>query len=334
MKRYALLIIALLAAFAFSILVGSQAIPASRILQALSSGDGDPVIRQVILQIRLPRILLAALAGASLSIAGASFQSLLRNPLADPYILGVSSGAAMGSVASIALFGSRSPLVMGLCAFLASSVAIGIVYFLSARRGAEPDPDRMLLVGMAISSFAASGLILFLGRSAGNDARTILHWLIGDVSGRRLAEIGIFVPQILGLIIALFISSHRFNLLSLDSDVAASLGLNVRNQRRTGYLLASFLTSSVVSLSGSIGFVGLVVPHLGRMLFSSDCRVLFPVCGALGAVLLMSADAAGRVIFAPVEVPVGVITALLGSPVFVYILYVRRRAAFREPTGG
>lgn len=333
-KRVVVLSLTLMAACLLAICTGSQAIPYPQILHVLMGRASDPIVRQVVLQIRLPRVLLAAVAGGALSIAGASFQSLLRNPLADPYILGVSSGAAIGAVASLSIFGSSSLIAMGGSAFVASALAIGVVYLLSSRRGSEPDPDRMLLVGMAISSFSAAILIVFLGRSSGNDARTILHWLVGDVSGRRMGEIAVFLPVIFALVAALSLLAHRFNLLALDPDVASSLGLDVRTQRRAGYLLASFLTSSVVSLTGSIGFVGLVVPHLGRMLFSSDCRVLFPVSGLLGATLLVTADAIGRKIFAPAEIPVGVITALLGSPLFIYILASRRGTAFKGTGNG
>lgn len=328
MIRYFLLLAALIAAFIFALGTGSQPIPAMRILDVLLHPISGTIDYQVIMQIRLPRVLLAALAGAALSTSGAAFQSLMRNPLADPYILGVSSGAAIGAVASLTLLGSTSPGLIGICAFAASAVTIAIVYWLGAGGATgQSGNDRMLLVGMAVSSFSASVLILFLGRSTGNDARAILHWLIGDVGGRSLGDLLWVSPVALALIGALVLLSHRFNLLALDPDAAAALGLDLRRHRRTGYLLASFLTASVVSLAGSIGFVGLVVPHVGRALFSSDCRALFPVSAVLGAALLVFADAIGRRFFAPVEVPVGVITALIGSPLFVSILFSRRRAA-------
>ena len=334
MKRCTILGIAFLFSLVVAMFSGSQRIPPDRVLDVLLGRSADAVTRQIILDIRFPRVLLAGLAGAALAMAGASFQSLLRNPLADPYILGVSSGAAIGAVTSLSVFKAPSTITMGLCAFVAACVTIFIVHMLSTRRSGETDADRMLLVGMAFSSFSASMLILFLGRSSGNDARAILHWLIGDVSGKRLSEIAMLLPQIIVLMGILMLLSHRFNLLALDGDVAASLGLDVARQRRVGYLLASFLTASIVCLSGSIGFVGLVVPHLARLLFSSDCRRLFPISAVLGATLLMLADAIGRVAFAPFETPVGVITALLGAPVFIYILYSQRKRTLAERIDG
>lgn len=276
----------------------------------------------IILKLRLPRMLAGLMVGGALSLSGAVLQALLRNPLADPFILGVSSGAALGAV--LAILGGLSFTFLGGyaipgVAFLGALITIFLVYFLSRVEGRVPTTT-MLLSGVIVNSFF-SAIIMFLITATSNEKlHSVTFWLMGNL--------GFFTFQILGAIflylllggILLFYLAKDLNLLSLGEERAAELGVEVEKLKKISFLLTSLLTGAVVSVSGLIGFVGLIIPHLVRLLWGPDHRFLIPASAILGGLFLVGADLIARTIIAPGEIPVGVITALSGAPFFIYLL--------------
>jgi iron complex transport system permease protein len=274
--------------------------------------------RMIVLNLRLPRVLLALLVGAALSVAGAGFQALLRNPLADPYVLGVSSGAALGAILAMLAQPSSVLLTMG-AAFLGALVTVAAVYFLG-RRGGQLDSYTLLLAGVISASFF-SAVIMFLMTSLPNrDLRGMAFWLMGDLSSPLPVRLGWLMLVAWMVIGAIFTTSADLNLLSAGEREAMHLGVNVGRVKLVVYLGGSLLTALAVSVSGAIGYIGLLVPHVMRMLFGSDYRLLIPASALGGAIALIAADTLARTIIAPTELPVGAMTAIAGAPVFIYLL--------------
>ena len=277
--------------------------------------------QMIVFNIRLPRILMGVLVGASLSVAGAGFQALLRNPLADPYVLGVSSGAALGAILSLSFAGGPS-VTTPLAAFAGAVAAITMVYFLG-RRGGQLDSYTLLLAGIITASFL-SALILFLFTTlSGRDTRGMAFWLMGDLSSSSPIAAGWLFLVMLIAVGAIYTTAADLNLLLSGEQEAVHLGVDVPRVKLVVYLSASLLTGLAVAVSGAIGFVGLLVPHLIRLLFGSDYRVLIPATALGGAIVIVLADALARTIVAPTELPVGAMTAMAGAPLFLYLL--RRR---------
>jgi len=293
--------------------------------KALSSDYG-----MIVIEIRLPRILLAIVVGASLSVAGTSFQALLRNPLADPYVLGVSSGAALGAVLALIVEPHLAlplwllVLLTPFGAALGAAVTVAAVYLLGRRAG-QIDTATLLLGGIITGSFL-SAIIMFLLTTAGRDLHGMQFWLMGDLSTplqqtlRWVLGIGFFAAA--G---AIYTTASDLNLLLAGEKEAMHLGVDVRRVRLVVYIAASILTGLAVSVSGAIGYVGLLVPHVMRLLFGSDHRTLLPTAAFGGAIALVLADTLARTVVAPSELPVGAMTALAGAPLFIYLL--RRGAA-------
>jgi iron complex transport system permease protein len=287
--------------------------------------------RLIIFDIRLPRILLGTFVGASLSVAGASFQALLRNPLADPYVLGVSSGAGVGAITALvlephlALPAGIAALLTPLGAFLGALVTIIAVYFLGRRQG-EIDSNTLLLGGVITASFL-SALIMFLFSTVmGRDLHGTAFWLMGDLSTTQQPIVGWVVR--FGFLLAaaaIYTTASDLNLLLAGEKEAMHLGVDVKRVRLVVYVAASMLTGLAVSVSGAIGYVGLLVPHAMRLLFGSDHRMLIPTAALGGAIAVVIADTMARTVVAPAELPVGAISALIGAPFFIYLL--RRRFA-------
>jgi iron complex transport system permease protein len=288
-------------------------------LRDLLDPAGDAAV--TILRLRLPRLILAAIAGAALGAAGAVFQAVLRNPLADPYILGVSGGAALGAFA-VTVIGlpARLPLlpVRPIAAFTAAVLTVGFIFVLSSVGGRLASYP-MLLIGV-ITNTVYLALILFIETLV---ELTRLHglrlWMIGTIP---VEDYGVIAPAgvttALGiLLIAAF--GRDLNLMSAGEDAARALGVGVERTRAILVLLASLVTAAVVSVTGPIGFVGLIVPHLARILFGPDHRLLVPAAARCGAIFLAAADTVARTALSPTELPVGVITALLGGPLFLWI---------------
>jgi iron complex transport system permease protein len=285
----------------------------------------------IIFDIRLPRIFLGIFVGASLAVAGTSFQALLRNPLADPYVLGVSSGAAVGAIFGVmiephlALAPDVAVLLTPVGAFLGALITIAGVYLLGRRDG-EIDSTTLLLAGIITASFLNALIMLLLNLISGRDHGGMAFWLMGDLSTPLQGSLhwvlraGFFLAA--G---AIYTTASDLNLLLAGEKEAMHLGVDVPRVRIVVYVAASILTGLAVSVSGSIGYVGLLVPHVMRMIFGSDHRILIPAAAFGGAIAVVLADMLARTVAAPSELPVGAMTALAGAPLFIYLL--RRRLA-------
>ena len=280
--------------------------------------------RLIVFDLRLPRILLGILVGAALSVAGASFQALLRNPLADPYVLGVSSGAALGSILAL-IIAPGFALITPLGAFLGAIATIAGVYFLGRREG-QLDSTTLLLGGIISASFFSAIIMFLMTTLTGRDLRGMVFWLMGDLSTPVSAAMQwIFTVGVVAGIGAIYSTSADLNLLLTGEREATHLGVDVTRVKLVVYVSASILTGLAVSVSGAIGYVGLLVPHVMRMLFGSDYRLLIPTSAIGGAIAIVIADTLARTVIAPTELPVGAMTAMAGAPVFIYLL--RRRMA-------
>ncbi len=280
----------------------------------------------IILQMRMPRVALGFIVGASLSIAGAAFQGLLRNPLADPYTIGVSSGAALG--ATIAMFLQTSlnmtfQIGIPFFAFLGAIIALAFVYNL-ARVGNTVPVVTLLLAGVVISSFL-SAVISLLMLLAGENIRGIYFWLVGGLSLRNWSHVLMILPYIIAGSAAIMFWSRDLNVILLGEEEAANLGIEVEKVKKIMLVAASLITGAVVSVSGMIGFVGLIIPHTVRMIVGPDHRILIPTSALFGGIYLIWIDSLARTVMAPVEVPVGIITAFLGAPFFIYLLRSKRK---------
>jgi iron complex transport system permease protein len=304
-------------------LVGSEHLPASASLCALFSfGRSQCALTtdqfDILFQIRLPRILLAAAVGGSLATAGASYQALLRNPLAEPYLLGISNGAAVGTMVALVFFGANEwsrPLL----AFVGALLATLAVYRL-ARGRAGATPERLVLAGVIVTTFLSSVIVFVTTLMDATRIRSFTFWLLGDLSGtsKNLLPVAIAIA-IVGTVV-LAANARSLNLLMLGERDAFDLGVEVGKVRIVVFVVASLLVGSSVAASGSVGYVGLVVPHLARLSLGSDNRLSIPAAALGGALFVIVADTVARTIIAPRELPVGAITALIGAPLFIYLL--------------
>lgn len=280
----------------------------------------------IIFDIRLPRILLGIFVGASLSVAGASFQALLRNPLADPYVLGVSSGAAVGAIVSLIiephlpLPPEIAALFTPIGAFLGAALTVSGVYLLGRRQG-QIDSSTLLLAGIITASFLSAIIMLFMSTLTGGNYRGLAFWMMGDLS-TPLPPIEAWILR-LGFFLAagtIYTTAADLNLLLAGEQEARHLGVDVPRVRLVVYIAASLLTGFAVSVSGAIGYVGLLVPHVMRLIFGSDHRILLPTVAFGGAIAVVIADALARTVVSPAELPVGAMTAIAGAPLFLYLL--------------
>ncbi len=293
--------------------------------------DSGP-LAAILFSVRLPRLLLGSLVGAALATAGAAFQSLLRNPLADPYVLGVSTGASMGTIlcsifaATLGITASSGFLyARPAAAFLGAALTVAAVYLIgggTAERSGEGS-QRLLLAGIVLASFISSINVFLLTSTNQADLRGIFYWLIGDLSRPVDASIYIVTCVVLAGFALLYLFSHSLNLIAMGETNALILGVEVTRVKAWVYLLASLMTGAVVSISGPIAYIGLICPHMARMIFGSDNRILFPTVFIFGAIFTLLADTLARSVFSPTELPVGVITALCGAPLFIYLLHRR-----------
>jgi iron complex transport system permease protein len=304
-------------------LFGSERLPARESLCSLLSGGrstcGLTMDQLTILfELRLPRVLLAAAVGASLAAAGASYQALLRNPLAEPYLLGVSNGAAMGTMVALIFFGAWewSRPVMAFSGALLSTL---VVYRL-ARTRAGATPERLVLAGVIVTTFLSSVIVFVTSMMDATRIRSFNFWLLGDLSGATKSLLAVAIVISIAGTAALALNARSLNLLMLGERDAFDLGVEVRRVRIMVFVAASMLVGSSVAASGSVGYVGLVVPHLIRLSLGSDNRMTIPAAALGGAVFVLTADTIARTIIAPRELPVGAITALIGAPLFIYLL--------------
>jgi iron complex transport system permease protein len=319
----AALLVALAIVIVVTTLVGSESLPrASSICALVSFGRTSCGLTQdqfdILFQIRLPRILLGAAVGGSLATAGASYQALLRNPLAEPYLLGISNGAAVGTMTALVFFGSNEwsrPLL----AFAGALVATFAVYRLArGRTGATP--ERLVLAGVIVTTFLSSVIVFVTTMMDVTRIRSFTFWLLGDLSSTSETLLPIAILIAIAGAILLAANARSLNLLMLGERDAFDLGVEVGRVRIVVFLIASLLVGSSVAASGSVGYVGLVVPHLVRLSLGSDNRLTIPAAAIGGALFVIIADSVARTIIAPRELPVGAITALIGAPLFIYLL--------------
>lgn len=280
------------------------------------SGTDDTIVWQL----RLPRVLLAALVGGSLALSGAAYQGLFRNPLADPYLLGVASGAGLGGAVAL-VFGDRLPWPLRsapLMGFASALLAVGAVFVLARRRGGTP-PVSLILAGVVLGS-SATALTSLVMLSERDDAARVLAWLLGSFALSSWAQLGTVLPFVLVAGAVILLSAPALNVLGLGETSAAALGLRVERFRGVLIVAATLLTAAAVAAAGIIGFVGLVVPHALRLAFGPDHRTLLPLSLVYGGVFMVAADLAARTVVAPAELPIGVLTALVGGPFFLWLL--------------
>src|SRR5262249_28836399 len=275
----------------------------------------------IIFSLRLPRIALAIGVGAALAMAGAAFQALLRNPLADPYVLGVSGGAALGSILAI-LLAAEVAFAQPLAGFAGAVAATLIVYQLGRR---DDDPARLALAGVVLSTFLSSTIVLATALANNVKLRQITMWLLGDLSSGSAEGLFFVIVAVLVGAVALMTQSRSLNLMMIGERDAFALGVETSRVRWVVHLTASLLTGAAVSAGGAIGYVGLVTPHLVRLAAGSDNRLVIPASAIAGAIMVLIADTIARTALSPRELPTGAITALVGAPVFVYLLLKSRK---------
>ena len=303
---------------------------ASLLIQGLvaEGGGGQETTQSIILwQVRVPRVLLAFMVGGSLAAVGASLQALLRNPLADPYVIGISSGAALGAAVAI-LFGVGLSVfglsVLPFCAFLGALISLFIVYRIAVSY--RSFSIHTLLLGGVVLNAIFSALILFLTSLADPyKASGMYAWLMGSLTGPDFQTVIVLAVYLLLGVSILVAQARSLNLLTLGEEAARSLGVEVERVKRVIFAASALLTGSVVAFSGLIGFVGLIVPHAVRLVFGADHRLLLIASGIVGGTFLMVADTVARTLLSPTEIPVGVVTALVGGPIFLYLLVQQRR---------
>jgi iron complex transport system permease protein len=288
------------------------------------SGAGDDAAVTIVRDLRMPRVLLAFVVGGCLAVTGAALQALVRNPLADPYLLGLSGGAGLGAVAAIAI-GIGGAWAVPAAALVGALLAIVLVYRIAIVAGSVLDARVLLLGGVVVGAFAASVMAAVMALSPAPEVRNALMWLLGSFDRASWRALAIFAAYAALPLAVLYSLSRTLDLIALGEEPARFLGANVERTKRVLYVTASLLTAVAVALAGIIGFVGLVVPHGVRMIRGHLHRALIPAAFLLGGALLVIADAIARTAFAPLELPVGVVTALIGVPVFV--LLVRRWAS-------
>ena len=317
-KRIALLVFfAVLAAFSMMISAakGSVDIPLAEIIGILG-GAQDTAHAQILWNIRLPRTIVAALVGINLSLSGAILQAILRNPLADPHIIGISSGAGLAGI-FIMLVLPGAALLITPGAFVGAMIAAALIYILAWKDGIRP--TRIILAGVAVSAFLGAGIsammILYSDRVQG-----ALMWMVGGLSARTWPHVDMLLPYTIGAGLLTLCAAQRLNILQLGDDMARGIGLAVERTRILLTALAALLAASAVSVVGLLGFVGLIVPHAARLMIGSDYRFLLPVAALLGVTTLTLSDTVARLLFSPMELPVGIIMAALGAPFFLYLL--------------
>jgi iron complex transport system permease protein len=339
-------LVLLLIALVMAVGIGSVHIPPKEVLAILFSrvpgfpvGGLWPDAHALILwQIRLPRVVMAAVVGAALAVGGAAYQGLFRNPLADPYVLGVSSGAALGAALAIAfvdwvhrIFPLPQLLKLGpvpIFAFIGGLGAVGLVYYL-ASSGERVPVVGLLLAGVAVGSFSIAmvSLVIFLTKPQARDA--IIFWLMGGLGNASWAKVGILLPYVTVGVALLLFHGRQLNAMLMGEEAAHNLGVEVERLKRRVLVAGSLLTAAAVAFCGAIGFVGLIVPHLVRILVGPDHRYLLPASALVGAILLIAADTVARSILPATELPVGLVMAAVGGPFFLWLL--RRKL---RPVGG
>lgn len=329
------LTILLLLSVTLAVGIGAVSIPMRTVweiawsqLSGQPAGDWSAAQANIVWLIRFPRVLLAIFVGAGLAVVGVAMQAVVRNPLADPYILGVSSGASVGAVVVLGLgwLSFLGVYAVSAGAFLGSLLTFVIVFALAQSRG-QLSPSRLILSGVACA-YVFSGITSLITLTSSNRelARSVLTWLLGSLSGTSWLDLTLPTAVLIIGACYLTLQARALNALLLGDETAATLGINVNQFRRQLFLVMSLLTGVLVAVSGAIGFVGLMVPHVVRMLVGSDHRRVLPLSLLVGSIFLIWVDVVARTAFAPTELPVGVITTLLGGPFFIWLMQIQRNA--------
>jgi iron complex transport system permease protein len=322
--------LALLVVGALSLFVGSAGLSPAAVARALAGRAGAESVESVVtLQLRLPRVVAAALAGGALAVAGVAFQALTRNPLAEPAVLGVSSGAAFGVVLA-QIFGLGLSVLQALgvavFAFAGALLAAGAVYLI-ARVPGGLSIQTLLLAGVIVGIFFTSAITVLISIVDFNRLGGVVHWLLGNLAPIPPASLALFALLALAGFWLILRSARELNLLALGEEAAVQLGVNAARLKQRVFVAAALLTGTVVAFTGPIGFVGLVVPHMLRGVLGQDNRLLVPTALVAGGIFLLAADTLARNVVAPAELSVGVITSFCGAPFFVYLLRTRYRAS-------
>jgi iron complex transport system permease protein len=283
-------------------------------------------IETIVFDIRLPRLLLAAMVGAALAVAGTTYQGLFRNPLADPYLIGVAQGAALGAVIGFMLPTSWQVGSIPLLAFIGAIFAVSIVYSI-AKVGKSLPMTTLILAGVALGTFLAA-ITSYLMIASGDKLHGIISWLLGTFSLTNWWQVAMAAPYIFIGTIVIWLYARPLNVMQLDEEQAQQLGINIEQVKLILLGAATLITAAAVCFCGTIGFVGIIVPHAARLIWGPDHRFLLPLSTFSGAIFLILADTAARTMLAPTEVPIGVITAFLGAPFFLYLLRQKKRAIF------
>ncbi len=310
--------------------LGAVSIAPGEVLVAIAdrlAGNASPGSEEklILFSVRLPRILFAGIVGASLSISGVVFQALLRNPLADPYVLGISGGSALGAIIGIVLGAGTFFLGVPFLAFIGALITVLLVFIVSGgSRGALLD-NALILAGVVVNSFFSAAILFALSVVNSIELHSISFWLMGDLSHAAWPEITLAAFCLLTGFVILYAQSRKLNLMVQGEETALQLGVHVRRTKYVLLVVTSLITAVAVALSGIIGFVGIMVPHMMRLVFGADHRLLLPATALFGASFLVVADTLARIILAPAELSVGVITALCGAPYFIFLMRRRLR---------
>jgi len=317
--------------------IGSVKVPFSTTFQILLdklpfvdiSQTWQDAIATIIWDIRLPRVILAGLVGAALSIAGATYQGLFRNPLADPYLIGVAQGASVGAITGFMLPAAWNISAFGLVPMLAFAGAIlaTVIVYLLARVGKTLPVTTLILSGVALSALLSS-IASYLIISSGDKMHGILFWLMGSFSMSQWSEVGIVLPYVAVGTAVIIVFARLLNVMQLDEEQAQQLGVNVERYKIILLAAATLITAASVSFVGTIGFVGIIIPHAVRLIWGADHRFLLPLAVLTGAIFMIVTDLVSRTVLAPTEIPIGVITAVCGAPFFLYLLRRRKKAIF------
>jgi len=315
-----LLLASAVLAVLLSVRFGSVPLTTSETVAALR-GSGDAVHRSILLDLRLPRAVLGLLVGGGLALAGSVFQALLRNPLAEPFILGISGGAAAGAVLVLALgLTAAGSGVLPVAAFAGALVAILLVFRVASAAERTLDVRVLLLAGVVVGSFFSAVIALILSLSEARAVRSAILWMMGSLAGANWGSVMVVAAYTIPAALALMGLARALNLMAVGEETASYLGTDVERVKRIAYGVASLVTAAGVAVAGIIGFVGLIVPHGIRLLIGSDQRFLLPLSFLAGAAFLALADLGARLLLAPTEIPIGVVTAFLGVPLFLVLL--------------
>lgn len=320
-RAFALILLTtlLIGAVMLSLIVGASGLPIARVLTVLARG-GDAVERTIVFDLRLPRAILGALAGGSLALSGATFQALLRNPLAEPYVLGISGGAAVGAVAMIVFGAGHGTAIVPLGALVGALLSVLVVLRIAYRIGRALDTRVLLLAGVIVGAFLNAVILLLLTLADVESFRSAIFWMMGSLTTASWSANLLLALYVLPALLVLLSIARALNLLAAGEETAAYLGIRVTRIKLIAYVVASMLVAATVAVCGTIGFIGLVVPHALRLVWGGDHRFLLPASFLAGGAFLLLTDTVARVAAAPAELPVGVVTALVGVPIFVTLL--------------